>query len=145
MLISVYGTLRKGCGANYKMDNTEFIGMSKENVRFKMLHLGGFPLDESKIIKLYNLCYSLQDEIGQLFPYYVFNTSRYKSNGKDYCKKLPRSVDSIDDLYSFLSDGNSAVNSFSIRSTESSAKCDASTASQAKSTTLLIYFPFPTK
>ena len=37
MLISVYGTLRKGCGANYKMDNTEFIGISKENVNFKML------------------------------------------------------------------------------------------------------------
>lgn len=71
------------------------------------LHLGGFPLDENKIIKLYNLCYSLQNEIGELFPYYVFNTSRYKSNGKDYCKKLPRSVDSIDDLYSFLSDGHS--------------------------------------
>ena len=41
--ISVYGTLRKGCGAEYKMSNTDFVGASKENVNFKMLHLGGFP------------------------------------------------------------------------------------------------------
>ena len=38
MNISVYGTLRKKCGANYKMDNTEFIGISKVSLNFKILH-----------------------------------------------------------------------------------------------------------
>lgn len=70
------------------------------------LHLGGFPLQESKILLLYNLCYELQNEIGELFPLYIYNTSKYKSNCKDYCKKLPREIDSIEMLYSFLSDGN---------------------------------------
>lgn len=70
------------------------------------LHLGGFPLQESKILSLYNLCHELQNEIGELFPYYVYNTSKYKSNGKDYCKKLPQKMDSIEVLYNFLSDGN---------------------------------------
>jgi len=70
------------------------------------LHLGGFPLEESKILSLYNLCHELQNEIGELFPYYVFNTGKYKGNGKDYCKKLPQKMDSIEVLYNFLSDGN---------------------------------------
>lgn len=71
------------------------------------LHLGGYPLEERKILNLYNLCYSLQDEIGLLFPYYVYKTSKYKSNGKDYCKKLPKKIDSMNILYNFLSDGHS--------------------------------------
>ena len=70
------------------------------------LHLGGFPLEESKILSLYNLCYELQNEIGELFPFYVFNTGNYKSNGKDYCKRLPEKMDSIEALYDFLSEGN---------------------------------------
>ena len=72
------------------------------------LHLGGFPLDKSKIISLYNLCYNLQNEIGELFPYYIFSSGKYKSNGKDYCKKLPNKVDSIEYLYEFLSEGHSS-------------------------------------
>ena len=74
------------------------------------LHLGGFPLEEDKILKLYNLCFDLQNEIGELFPYYVYNTSRYKSNGKDYCKKLPKKMNSMDVLYNFLADGNADWN-----------------------------------
>lgn len=70
------------------------------------LHLGGYPLEKSKILSLYNLCYSLQNEIGELFPYYIYNSGKYKSNGKDYCKKLPQKMDSIEMLYNFLSDGN---------------------------------------
>lgn len=74
------------------------------------LHLGGFPLEESKVLALYNLCYNLQDEIGELFPYSVYNSGRYKSNGKDYCKKLPQRMPSMDVLYNFLSEGNSDWN-----------------------------------
>jgi len=58
------------------------------------LHLGGYPLEKTKILDLYNLCYSLQNEIGELFPYYVYNTSKYKSNGKviaeDYIDRSKR-------------------------------------------------------
>lgn len=74
------------------------------------LHLGGFPLNESKILNLYNLCYNLQDEIGKLFPYYVFNTGKYKANGKDYCRRLPQEMTSMDVLYNFLSDGHTDWN-----------------------------------
>lgn len=70
------------------------------------LHLGGYPLEKSKILSLYNLCYSLQNEIGELFPYYIYNSGKYKANGKDYCKKLPKKMDSIEMLYNFLSDEN---------------------------------------
>ena len=72
MLISVYGTLRKGCGANYKMDNTEFIGISKENVNFKMLHLGGFP----GLVK--------SEEKNEL----VFETYKIKDDDKDTLRIL---------------------------------------------------------
>ena len=74
------------------------------------LHLGGFPLEKAKILDLYNLCFSLQDEIGELFPYYVYQTSHYKSNGKDYCKKLPQKMNSIEILYNYLSDGHADWN-----------------------------------
>ena len=70
------------------------------------VHLGGYPLNDKKILNLYNLCYSLQNEIGELFSYYVYNSGKYKSNGKDYCKKLPQKMESIEVLYNFLSDGN---------------------------------------
>lgn len=69
------------------------------------LHLGDFPLEKNKILDLYNLCFLLQDEIGELFPYCIYNTSRYKSHGKDYCKKLPQKMNSIEVFYNFLTDG----------------------------------------
>ena len=72
MNISVYGTLRKKCGANYKMDNTEFIGKSKENVNFKMLHLGGFP----GLVK--------SEEKNEL----VFETYKIKDDDKDTLRIL---------------------------------------------------------
>jgi len=41
--ISVYGTLRKGERANYMLDKCEFIGVSEEELPFKMVNLGSFP------------------------------------------------------------------------------------------------------
>jgi len=75
------------------------------------LHLGGFPIEKNKILSLYNLCYLLQNEIGELFPFYVYNTGKYKGNGKDYCKKLPQKMNSMEILYNFLADGNAEWNS----------------------------------
>ena len=74
------------------------------------LHLGGFPLNEDKIVNLYNLCFELQEEIGGLFPYYIYETGAYKANGKDYCKRLPGKTGTIESLYRFLADGNSDWN-----------------------------------
>lgn len=72
ILISVYGTLRKGCGADYKMLNTEFIGISKENINFKMLYLGGFP----GLVK--------SEEKNEL----VFETYKIKDDDKDTLRTL---------------------------------------------------------
>ena len=72
------------------------------------VHFGNFPLDESKIINLYNLCYFIQNEIGTMFPEAIFNSSSYKEHGKDYCRKLPQQMKSISDLYYYLSGGNAS-------------------------------------
>ena len=68
------------------------------------VHFGNFPLNEKAIVNLYNLCYSLQNEMGEMFPTYIYNTAKYKKAGKDYCKKLPQKFDSISPLYYFLSE-----------------------------------------
>ena len=41
--ISVYGTLRKKERANYILDKCEFIGISEEELPFKMINLGSYP------------------------------------------------------------------------------------------------------
>lgn len=53
------------------------------------IHMGGFPLSEDTLFKLYILCKSLESRLASLLPRYTFNTSEYKANGKDYCKQLP--------------------------------------------------------
>ena len=40
---SVYGTLWQGERANYMLDKCEFIGVSEEELPFKMVNLGSFP------------------------------------------------------------------------------------------------------
>jgi hypothetical protein len=74
------------------------------------VHFGGFKLDEENVLRLYNLLYCLQDEIGSLFHTYIFNTGAYKSSGKDYCKAFKGSANSINQLYTHLSDGNAEWN-----------------------------------
>lgn len=72
------------------------------------VHFGNFPLNEDKILRLYNLLVNIQDEIRCLFHKWIYNTEMYKSSGKDYCKKLPGSASSIDSLYLYLSENNSS-------------------------------------
>lgn len=76
------------------------------------VHFGNFNINEGNIVKLFNLCYALQDEIGDMFPLYIYNTGAYKSSGKDYCKKLPCQLRKIDELYSHLSEGASWAGDF---------------------------------
>lgn len=53
------------------------------------MHLGGFPLDEKKIWKLYKYLYKFQFMIQPYISDYAFHTKEFKNNGKDYCKPLP--------------------------------------------------------
>lgn len=63
------------------------------------IHMGGFPLNIEKILSLYNLCYALQGQLKRALPTYTFNTAKYKSSGKDYCKFLPESYNTFDEYY----------------------------------------------
>ena len=65
------------------------------------IHFGGFPLNTEKIFRVYYLCRIFQNEIMKLVPELTFNTSSYKSSGKDYCKLLPEFRD-FNQLYQGL-------------------------------------------
>ncbi len=69
------------------------------------VHFGGFPNIEKYIISLYNVLYSIQDEISEMFPKLIFNTSKYKKQRKDYCNKLEEH-NNFKSLYYFLSSNN---------------------------------------
>lgn len=55
------------------------------------IHFGGFPVEPDYIFTLYSLCWLLQErgEIQSYSNYYVFDTDKYKKNGKSYCRRLP--------------------------------------------------------
>lgn len=53
------------------------------------MHLGGYPLDEKKIWKLYKFIYKFQFLIQPYISEHAFETSYFKDNHKDYCKRLP--------------------------------------------------------
>lgn len=65
------------------------------------IHLGGYPLDSKKIYNLYRVCKSLESELEGILPSYTFNSSEYKDNGKDYCKKL-KSYSNFNAMYKDL-------------------------------------------
>lgn len=69
------------------------------------VHLGGFPLDKDKLWNLYRIIYKLTDEISILVPIWSFNTGRFKSNGKDYCKKLPK-CKTFNELFKYVTGRN---------------------------------------
>ncbi len=54
------------------------------------IHMGGFPVDPISIYALYSLWYVVERELlnHEYVPKLTFNTSKYKANGKDYCKML---------------------------------------------------------
>ena len=66
------------------------------------MHLGGFPLSSKAIFILYVICFYLErDMYLNMLPRLSFRTADYKSNGKDYCLKLPE-FHSFLDLYKFF-------------------------------------------
>lgn len=69
------------------------------------VHLGGYPLDKDKLWNLYRIMYRLQNEIAVLVPIWSFNTGKFKSNGKDYCKKLPN-FRTFKELFSYITGKN---------------------------------------
>lgn len=65
------------------------------------VHLGGFPLEPKAIFNLYYVCKSIEGSLEHILPIYTFTSSRYKDNGKDYCKKLP-SFESFNEMYRYF-------------------------------------------
>lgn len=65
------------------------------------VHLGGFPLEPKTVYNLYYVCKSIENELINILPAYTFTSGKYKSNGKDYCKRLPW-FDSFNDMYNYL-------------------------------------------
>lgn len=66
------------------------------------IHFGGFPLNPKKIFNLYNICYYLQNnDLSIIVPTYTFESYKYKSNGKNYCKRLKKYY-SFNEMYQHL-------------------------------------------
>lgn len=69
------------------------------------MHLGGFKITPISILILYNLCLRLQSELSDVLPVLSFQSNRYKSSQKNYCKPLPDYFPSFPSLYEWLSGG----------------------------------------
>lgn len=52
------------------------------------VHIGGIPQTKEYVVSLYIILLEIQEELYNLFPNNVRQTSLYKSGGKDYCKPL---------------------------------------------------------
>lgn len=66
------------------------------------VHLGGFPVESRQLWALYKLLVIIEPRIAEIMPKYAFNTSRFKSKGKDYCLPL-RKFGSFEDYYCYCS------------------------------------------
>ena len=65
------------------------------------IHLGNYPLTPKTIFNLYNTCYNIEEDLARYVPVYTFHSNLYKSNQKDYCKKLEK-YDSFEKMYKHL-------------------------------------------
>lgn len=74
------------------------------------IHFGGFPVEPNYIFTLYTLCYWLQEkgEISAFTNKFVFETERYKKNGKSYCRLLPNAaiLATFDQFYNYFVGNN---------------------------------------
>lgn len=75
------------------------------------VHIGGFPIKEAEIFALYNLCLRLEEQVSRMFCRQCMCTSSFKTKAKDFCNPLPGKFNSFDDLYYFLSGGNTRYRS----------------------------------
>lgn len=65
------------------------------------IHMGGYPVNPKALFVLHMIEYLLEsNKYNNTLPLYTFNTSKYKKNGKDYCKKIDMFY-SFEDLYKF--------------------------------------------
>lgn len=65
------------------------------------MHFGNFPIEPKKIYALYVCCYFFQDLLITVTPNWAFNTEKWKSTGKNYCKLLPI-LPNFHDFYTFF-------------------------------------------
>ena len=66
------------------------------------LHLGGYPIDAKSIWALYKLLVIIEPQIARIMPMWAFNTARFKTKQKDYCKKLMK-ASSLEEYYTYCS------------------------------------------
>jgi hypothetical protein len=67
------------------------------------IHLGNFPKKISYIFAVHRLCYLIQQELSSLLPLLAFYTDRFKSSGKNYCRKLKKFSD-VKSFYNFFAE-----------------------------------------
>ena len=74
------------------------------------IHFGGFTVEPNYIFTLYTLCYWLQEkgEISAFTNKFVFETEKYKKNGKSYCRLLPNAamLTTFDQFYNYFVGNN---------------------------------------
>ncbi len=68
------------------------------------VHLGGFPIDKTKIFKLYNILYNIQSSVFDILPRLATRTAEYKAKRKNYTNPLPK-FSSFEQLYKNYSGG----------------------------------------
>lgn len=88
----------KGLNLLYQACNTlrEYTMPNKECALH--IHFGGYPVDPDAIFTLYSVFRLFQDSFNALGNRFMYNTDRYKANGKNYCQKLP-TFDNFNDMY----------------------------------------------
>lgn len=65
------------------------------------IHMGGFPLNATKLFNIHLICKRLESEIQNMIPRYTFHSGEYKDNGKDYCKRL-KDFRNFSQMYEYL-------------------------------------------
>lgn len=63
------------------------------------IHIGGISFDRLFLVSLYKLCYKIQNDIFDIFPFFKRNEIKYLGKEKNYCKK-------IDDIFIKYNDGS---------------------------------------
>lgn len=72
------------------------------------IHMGGFPLNTKAIYILYTVWGLLEYELKEILPKFAFETDRFKSSRKSYCKVNPGVFRDFGELYRYLTEGHSA-------------------------------------
>lgn len=69
------------------------------------IHFGGFKPNSENVRNLFRVCKRVEKDLEKIIPPASFSTHEFKSNKKDYCKRLPDlGLATIEDIYQFYTD-----------------------------------------